>query len=316
MSETELISKVKEKLEQVRRGLKEAHLPDGMYLVNEIHHVYQTLSAAYNMMVDITINESAKEGAKNILKQMAGTTKEDAINKFIQALTPVIQGMLVTDGRALVDAMNDLPLQEKFVLTGDGTISVLSSCKVSQPPALPHWKCHKVVEAFKIEHILPFPNPGGLTTLASGEMPNHIQYRVYVGGSYLSKHNPQPGGYYVRYEDGYESYSPAEAFEGGYTRITKENIIDYLIDASKELDVAREKEFTDPIGERNDAMTFCYQGKGIFKDYPVTATEIAQEKDRETLAARKAAEFAASQCDEYEKNYAAVNELGKKVHHG
>ena len=39
---------------------------------------------------------------------------------------------------------------------------------------------------------------------------------------FVQKHNPQSGGYYVRYEDGYESYSPAEAFESGYTPIEEE----------------------------------------------------------------------------------------------
>lgn len=40
-----------------------------------------------------------------------------------------------------------------------------------------------------------------------------------VDAEYLKKHDPQPGGYYITYEDGYESYSPAAAFEEGYTRI-------------------------------------------------------------------------------------------------
>jgi hypothetical protein len=31
--------------------------------------------------------------------------------------------------------------------------------------------------------------------------------------------NPQIGGYYVLYEDGYESFSPADAFESGYSLI-------------------------------------------------------------------------------------------------
>jgi hypothetical protein len=30
---------------------------------------------------------------------------------------------------------------------------------------------------------------------------------------------PQPGGYFVVYKDGYKSFSPAKAFEEGYTRI-------------------------------------------------------------------------------------------------
>ena len=37
-----------------------------------------------------------------------------------------------------------------------------------------------------------------------------------VSHAYLRKHKPKIGGYYVVYEDGYESYSPAKAFEGGY----------------------------------------------------------------------------------------------------
>jgi hypothetical protein len=36
---------------------------------------------------------------------------------------------------------------------------------------------------------------------------------------YLRKHNPQAGGYYVVYADGYKSWSPAKAFEEGYTRV-------------------------------------------------------------------------------------------------
>ena len=36
---------------------------------------------------------------------------------------------------------------------------------------------------------------------------------------WLDKHNPEVGGYYVVYEDGYKSFSPAKAFEEGYTLI-------------------------------------------------------------------------------------------------
>jgi len=42
---------------------------------------------------------------------------------------------------------------------------------------------------------------------------------IHVDSVFLSKHNPQAGTYYVRYEDGYESISPAAAFEAGYARI-------------------------------------------------------------------------------------------------
>ena len=34
---------------------------------------------------------------------------------------------------------------------------------------------------------------------------------------YVAKHKLEVGGYYVVYEDGYKSFSPASAFESGYT---------------------------------------------------------------------------------------------------
>lgn len=39
---------------------------------------------------------------------------------------------------------------------------------------------------------------------------------IEVPKEYVDKHDPQKGGYYVVYEDGYKSFSPAEPFEAGY----------------------------------------------------------------------------------------------------
>ena len=78
---------------------------------------------------------------------------------------------------------------------------------------LPIWKCHKEVEAFKIESISPMPG-GGYRVSGEGFM-------VVVDQPTFLKHAPQPGWYYVRYADGYESFSPADAFEQGYTKIKK-----------------------------------------------------------------------------------------------
>lgn len=41
-----------------------------------------------------------------------------------------------------------------------------------------------------------------------------------MGAAYVQKHAPKAGGYFVAYEDGYKSWSPAEAFESGYTRLS------------------------------------------------------------------------------------------------
>lgn len=40
-----------------------------------------------------------------------------------------------------------------------------------------------------------------------------------VPADYVVKHKPEPGGYYVVYDDGYKSFSPAKAFEEGYAKI-------------------------------------------------------------------------------------------------
>lgn len=48
--------------------------------------------------------------------------------------------------------------------------------------------------------------------------PAEAEYAPFeVDATYLKKHSPQIGGYYVVYTDGYKSYSPAKAFEEGYT---------------------------------------------------------------------------------------------------
>jgi hypothetical protein len=44
---------------------------------------------------------------------------------------------------------------------------------------------------------------------------------VLVSKEYNDKHAPEIGGYYVLYDDGYESWSPAAAFESGYTLVSK-----------------------------------------------------------------------------------------------
>ena len=38
--------------------------------------------------------------------------------------------------------------------------------------------------------------------------------------SWCLRHEPHVGGYYVLYEDGYTSFSPAEPFEKGYTKLS------------------------------------------------------------------------------------------------
>lgn len=83
---------------------------------------------------------------------------------------------------------------------------------------LPAYKSHKTVWALKIGDIkqspAEHPVEGGSWLL----LPEDERYGpIEVPHSYVQKHSPEAGGYYVQYEDGYKSYSPAKAFEEGYT---------------------------------------------------------------------------------------------------
>lgn len=75
----------------------------------------------------------------------------------------------------------------------------------------PEYKSHKTVQAFKIAEIegnilLPDMFEGGLAGWTADD-------------EYMTKHKPEVGGYFVMYEDGYTSFSPAKAFEEGYTKV-------------------------------------------------------------------------------------------------
>lgn len=50
-----------------------------------------------------------------------------------------------------------------------------------------------------------------------------------IDAAFWEKHKPQAGGYYVVYEDGYKSFSPAEAFESGYTRVGEKVELETLV---------------------------------------------------------------------------------------
>lgn len=81
----------------------------------------------------------------------------------------------------------------------------------------PVYQCHKRVRAVKIGSVQLMQGPASPDSY--GALLHNACGAIRVNGMYVEKHNPKAGGYYVLYEDGYESYSPAEAFESGYTRV-------------------------------------------------------------------------------------------------
>jgi len=87
---------------------------------------------------------------------------------------------------------------------------------------LPQYQSHKIVGALRIKEILrggvgdPNAESDGSAYLAVEE-PGFGP--IHVSREYMQKHQPHVGGYFVVYPDGYESFSPKEAFESGYTRV-------------------------------------------------------------------------------------------------
>ena len=84
---------------------------------------------------------------------------------------------------------------------------------------IPRYRCHKEVRALKIASIHP-NHPACVLPGDAMLTPADTMYAPFlVRRAYIEKHNPQAGGYYVVYTDGYTSFSPAQAFDEGYTRI-------------------------------------------------------------------------------------------------
>ena len=79
---------------------------------------------------------------------------------------------------------------------------------------MPKYRCHKEVHALKIGRIEKVDGPGARIIPVD---PNYSPF--LVRGGYMGKHCPQVGGYYVVKKDGQKSFSPAEAFEAGYSLI-------------------------------------------------------------------------------------------------
>jgi len=96
---------------------------------------------------------------------------------------------------------------------------------MNEPQAqMPQYQCHKKVWALKIREVILDTDlaqqENRETTGRATIVPEDTRFAPFEADvEYVCNHNPQAGGYYVVYEDGYKSWSPAEAFESGYTII-------------------------------------------------------------------------------------------------
>ena len=98
------------------------------------------------------------------------------------------------------------------------------------------YKCHKQVKAFKITNIKLIED--SIYNLVGS---NDI---VMVREDFMQKFKPEVGGYYVLYNDGYTSYSPAEPFEEGYTELVEDTFLTRLKKEEEELSIKLDKLYT------------------------------------------------------------------------
>ena len=83
---------------------------------------------------------------------------------------------------------------------------------------LPKYLCHKEVRAAQITDIAAKEGMKDYNIMLLGG------FTRTVSMEWMEKHDPQRGGYFVEYEDGYFSYSPLDAFNKGYNLVIQQPI--------------------------------------------------------------------------------------------
>lgn len=84
---------------------------------------------------------------------------------------------------------------------------------------LAKWQSHKIVKAGKLLPVQITNDEGEGTSTVMIEDVNGAPAKVIMPTNAFARGTPQPGDYIVIYADGYRSWSPAQTFEEGYTRL-------------------------------------------------------------------------------------------------
>ncbi len=85
---------------------------------------------------------------------------------------------------------------------------------------LDEYRSHKIVKAAKVKGI-EIHKDGSATIATDNEYVPVIKTKPEYKERF--KGNDDELGYYVRYKDGYESWSPTKAFEGGYSPVAEKS---------------------------------------------------------------------------------------------
>lgn len=143
-------------------------------------------------------------------------------SNVIEACARRAYGFIMSGNTTFVTQNNDLVYKICAAIRDlKPTEKSMSDTTASSP--MPRYLCHKQVWALKIRAIIH--DGQGENRETDGSAMIHPEEKGYapfrVDHAYMHKHKPEVGGYYVVYDDGYKSFSPAKAFEDGYTLISK-----------------------------------------------------------------------------------------------
>ncbi len=95
--------------------------------------------------------------------------------------------------------------------------------KAGEPAAWPLYRSHKLVHAAKIERIWRSESEANTIILLGLRFDVGALVAFTPGDKLFARGEPAEGDYIVRYDDAYVSWSPAMAFEEGYTRLARED---------------------------------------------------------------------------------------------
>lgn len=157
---------------------------------------------------------SKRTAAKAAKKAGKTAAKKSAPRLRGLAFAPPVEGAASTEG--LTSGAQDvvrstLPIADEAGQAPAETTTPVAEPEAEPPPPMPLFKSHKTVRAAKIEGVRNDWAEQGVHVEGLG--------LVRMGDEWMAKHKPEAGGYLVEYEDGYRSFSPAKAFEDGYTAI-------------------------------------------------------------------------------------------------
>ena len=135
------------------------------------------------------------------------------IIQFLRAiLRPVLERVPEGKGGAQIAKGKRMPGEHEQVTPPVPLSTIFNAAQTARE--MPRYKCHKEVWALKIASVDRDDTGRGWLGFDDAGFAN-----MEMSPEFMRKHDPEPGGYYVQYADGYKSYSPAKAFEEGYARI-------------------------------------------------------------------------------------------------